>query len=328
MAEVELVSQLSFEKKALWMELLQEAGLTPPTKIPRTALLWEAGKLIGTASRTENIIKYIAVSREHQGEDRTATLLTALRQDAFQAGYDHLFLYTKPENEMLFRSLFFYPVAKTEQVLLLESRKNGIKDFLQSLQIQSAQGNVGSVVMNGNPFTLGHRFLIETAAQACDRLYVFVLSEDCSEFSFTDRFRMAKLGTADLSNVTVLPTGPYLISAATFPTYFLKDKAAADEAQCALDAGIFSQWFAPYFNISCRYIGTEPTCHVTAAYNRVLKQRLPELGIRVIEIPRLCAGDCPVSASTVRKWMAEKNWEEIQKLVPSTTFDYLYKQEE
>ena len=218
--DIELVKKLEGTKLQAWQALLQTSGLTPEEMPEVTILVWDEDSLIATGSRQENLLKYIAVSQARQGEDLTATVLTALRQNAFEAGYSHLFLYTKPKNEFWFSSLFFYPIAKTKDVLLMENRQNGIDSFLASLPADSCE-NAGAVVMNCNPFTKGHRYLIETAANECGHLYVFVLSEDKSEFSAADRLEMVKLGTQDLQNVTVLPTGPYLISGVTFPTYFL-----------------------------------------------------------------------------------------------------------
>ena len=310
-------------KGELWRKFLEKAGLTPDEQVERTALLWEDDQLIATGSRQGNILKCVAVDDSRQGEGLTATVLTALRQDAFSAGHSHLFLYTKPKNRWMFSSLFFYPIAQTGDVLLMENRQNGIGAFLKSLPAQPPQGVVGAAVMNCNPFTKGHRYLIETAAAQCDRLYVFVLSEDRSEFSAHDRMEMVKLGTADIPNVTVLPTGPYLISAATFPTYFLKEREKATQVQCQLDVAVFTQHFAPRFGITHRFVGTEPLSPMTAQYNQTLKECLPQAGITLVEIPRLEEDGTPVSASAVRARLQENNWEALETLLPPTTLDYL-----
>ena len=63
--------------------------------------------------------------------------------------------------------------------------------------------------MNCNPFTLGHRYLIEQASEKVDHLYVFVVEEDKSFFPFSDRIGLVKKGTADLKNITVKPSGKY-----------------------------------------------------------------------------------------------------------------------
>lgn len=324
--DIELTRRLPDSKKAKWKEFLSRAGLEADEQVESTVLIWDEGEIIATGSRMGNLLKCIAVDEFRQGEGLTATLLTQLRQDAFSQGYSHLFLYTKPKNELMFSSLFFYPIAKTDTVLLMENKKGGIESFLATLPEGPRDGTVGAAVMNCNPFTRGHRYLIETAASQCDRLYVFVLSEDKSEFSARDRMEMVKLGTADLPNVTVLPTGPYLISSATFPTYFLKDRESAEQVHCLLDIEIFSRYYAPKFGITRRYVGTEPLSQMTNQYNNALKTHLPGEGIELLEIPRLTREDTPISASAVRAALAQKDATTLEKLLPETTVRYLREQ--
>lgn len=321
--DTEILPKLTGRKRNIWEQLLRSSGLTPDEQVDCTLLIWDNDELIATGSRYGNILKCIAVDSSRQGEDLTATILTQLRQDALQAGYRHLFLYTKPQNRLMFSSLFFYPIAATDSVLLMENQQNGIGEFLDNLSVSPAEGITGAVVMNCNPFTLGHRYLIEQAAKECDQLLVFVLSEDRSYFKTADRMAMVKAGTADLPNVTVLPTGPYLISSATFPTYFLKEQADSLNVQCQLDVAVFGTHFVPKFNISRRFVGSEPFCPVTSAYNRALHQLLPEYGVSLYEIPRLEQECKPVSATTVRKLIEEKSEEGIRALVPDSTFQYL-----
>ena len=320
---MEILPKLTGRKRNIWEHLLRNAGLTPDDQVDCTLLIWDNGELIATGSRFGNILKCIAVDSSRQGEDLTATILTQLRQDALQAGHRHLFLYTKPQNRYMFSSLFFYPIAATDSVLLMENQQNGIGGFLDGLSISPADGITGAVVMNCNPFTLGHRYLIEQAAKECERLLVFVLSEDRSYFKTADRMAMVKAGTADLPNVTVLPTGPYLISSATFPTYFLKEQADTLNVQCQLDVAVFGTHFVPKFNITRRFVGSEPFCPVTSAYNQALRQLLPEYGVSLFEIPRLETNNTPVSATNVRKLIEEKDEEGIRALVPDSTFRYL-----
>lgn len=321
--DIEILPKLTGRNRKLWEQLLRSSALEPDTQTDSTLLVWDNDTLIATGSRFGNILKCIAVDSSRQGEDLTATILTNLRQDALQAGFRHLFLYTKPQNKLLFSSLFFYPIAATGAVLLMENQQKGIDTFLDSLSLSPSPGVTGAVVMNCNPFTLGHRYLIEQAAKDCDRLLVFVLSEDRSYFKTADRMAMVKAGTADLSNVTVLPTGPYLISSATFPTYFLKEQSSAQTVQCELDVAVFATHFAPKLGISRRYVGSEPFCPVTKAYNQTLHRLLPEYGISLYEIPRLEANGAPVSATTVRKCIENGDWESLRALVPESSFQYL-----
>lgn len=319
--DLELIPTLRGRRLEAWQALLAQTGLQPETPPEITALIWEDETLAATASRQGNLLKYIAIDPRYQGQDITARLITALRQDAMQKGHMHLFLYTKPGNLPLFQSLFFHPVAHTDQVLLMENRKNGVDSFLAQYPAQAQEGPIGGAVMNCNPFTLGHRYLIETAARDCRHLYVFVLSEDQSRFSAADRLEMVRRGTAHLPNVTVLPTGPYLISSATFPTYFLQDREQADQVQCLLDVQIFATRYAPHFGITRRYVGQEPLSPMTQRYNRALQAHLPQYGIEVREIPRLEQAGTPISASAVRRAMDENA--DIRHLVPETTYEYL-----
>jgi [citrate (pro-3S)-lyase] ligase len=249
--------------------------------------------------------------------------VTELRKDAFEDGHSHLFLYTKPSNKYIFSSLFFYPIAETDKVLFMENKRDGISSFLDSLPIAENGGRNGMIVMNCNPFTLGHQYLIEKAAFECDNLYVFVLSEEGDGFSAKDRFEMVKLGTSHLKNVTVLQTGPYLISSATFPTYFLKNRDSADEVLCDVDIEIFLKYFVSKFGINVRYVGTEPLSAMTNIYNETLRKRLPEAGVELVEIERKEIDSTPISASAVRKHIRTGEISQVEKIVPKTTYNYL-----
>ena len=173
---VELTDRLSGAKLTQWQDLLRLGGLEAEQMPQKTALLWEDDRLVATGSREDNILKYIAVHPDCQGQDLTSSVLSALRQDAFQNGHTHLFLYTKPQNQWMFTSLFFYPIAKTDKVLLMESKQDGISSFLAQLPADHTGEKIGSIVMNGNPFTKGHQHLVETAAKECDFVYLFILS--------------------------------------------------------------------------------------------------------------------------------------------------------
>lgn len=323
--DIEISARLRGDKLNIWQSFLKAAELEPSESVEKTALVWDNGSLVACGSLEGNLLKCIAVSESRQGEGLTATLLTALKNEAFSEGHRHLFLYTKPKNELMFSSLFFYGVAKTDKVLLMEDRKNGIGEFLDSLPCEKVNGTVGACVMNCNPFTLGHRYLIESAAKEVEFLYVFILSEDKGRFSADDRIKMARLGTADIPNVRVLPTGDYLISSKTFPTYFLKDREAAPKAQCELDIEIFAKYFAPKFNISRRFVGSEPLSPLTNMYNEALLENLPKKNIEVTVIDRLQKDGEIISASAFRKYLENGELEKARSLVPETTFGYILK---
>ena len=320
---IELLTAINETKFNIWKQFLKKASLEPDTLIDCTVLIWEGNTLIATGSRYDCVLKCLAVDEKHQGEGLTASLITTLRNDAFSNGIRHLFLYTKPQNKAIFEDLFFYPVAQTANVLLMEDKKDGINTFLESLPKNDTKGKTGCLVMNCNPFTLGHLYLTETAAKECDKLYIFVVSEDKSTFSANDRIEMVKRGTAHIKNVTVLPTGPYLISSATFPTYFLKDKENIEQIKCLLDIEIFAKYYAKKFNITTRFVGTEPFSQSTAQYNDALKKFLPENGIEITEIQRLEKSGSPISASRVRNLIERGKIQEVKELLPDSTYEFL-----
>ena len=303
---------------------LKMCGLTYDEGIDFSCALMEDDEIIASGSLDGATLKCIAVSPLHQGEDLASRLITELRRVAFDLGHDHLMLFTKPGNQMMFRQFGFYPVMRTADCLLMENKRDGLANYIASLGTPH-EGTVGAIVGNFNPFTLGHRYLVETAAAQCDHLHVFVLSEKKSAFPPEVRMELAKAACADISNLSFHPTGPYLVSSATFPSYFIKDKTKVGSVHCGLDVGIFGEKIAPALNITKRFLGTEPNCPVTRFYNEQMKQLLPGHGIGVIEIPRREIGEAAVSASRVRALLSEKNFEEIRPLVPETTFEYLKK---
>ena len=312
---------LTGRKLSQWQAFLAAAALKPDEDMDQTVTVWDEGEIIACGSRKGNLLKCIAVDPGRQGEGLTATVLTELKQEAFREGYKQLFLYTKPRNRILFAPLFFYPVAQTDNVLLMESTRGGIETFLKNLDpAPEKEEKVGCIVMNADPFTRGHQYLAETAAKQCDKLYIFVLSEDKGTFSAAERMELVKAGTAHLENVTVYPTGPYLISSATFPKYFLKDRETAQREHYVLDLAVFARCFVPHFGITHRFAGTEPTCAVTGGYNRAMAEILPQHNVEFVEIPRKQEQDNAISASTVRREMNQGNLEILKKLVPEATY--------
>ena len=200
---------------------------------------------------------------------------------------------------------------------MLSRQRDALGRFLAPLP-RWEEGITGSVVCHANPFTRGHLHLITTAAQQCDHVLVFVLAEESGPFPAADRLALVQEGTTHLSNVTVLSGGDFLVSRATFPAYFLKDAQSAENARCDLDLTLFGQQIAPALHITRRFIGEEPFSPTTAAYNRRMKEMLPTFGVAVTEIPRWEN----ISATTVRRLLAEGRLADIKPLVPETTYVY------
>lgn len=317
MSELHAASPL----KGYWLgkaqAFLAHHGLRMGEDADHTALLLEGDAILAAGSLCGNVLKYIAVEKDAQGEGACARIVTELVSEAYRRGQTHLFLYTKPDSSPLFRSLGFYDVIAAGDMAMLENRKGGLDAYLASLC--RGKGRQGAVVMNCAPFTLGHRYLVEQGAKTVDTLHLFVVSQAWGPFSPEKRFAMVQAGTADIPNILLHECGSYLVSAATFPTYFIKDRGRAEAAQAELDIALFARKIAPALSITVRFVGTEPYCPVTARYNLRLGEELPRFGIELVELPRRDG----ISASEVRRAMAVKDWERVRQLVPQSTYDAL-----
>jgi [citrate (pro-3S)-lyase] ligase len=190
-------------------------------------------------------------------------------------------------------------------------------------------GRIGAVVMNCNPFTLGHRWLVEYAARQVKYLYIFTVEENKSIFPFADRFELIKQGIADLPNVTVLPSGKFIISSITFTDYFSKSEIQDKVIDPTEDVRLFAEEIAPVLGITVRFAGEEPLDKVTKQYNDAMRRILPEYGVSFEEIPRKETGGAVVSASHVRALLETAPFAEVvdqlAQLVPATTLAYLEK---
>ena len=312
----------------LTREFLGQNGLQYDEGIQFTVNLYDHdGEIIATGSLESNVIKCVAISEEYQGEGLSASVMTHLMTYALQKGLDHLFIFTKPENEALFSGLGFYPVAATREAVLMENVRDGLQNYLKSLPRPEGITDVGAIVVNCNPFTNGHLYLIEKAASACQWLHIFVLAEDKSVFRAEVRHRLVREGVSHIKNVTVHSTSDYLISSATFPSYFIKERADADKINCTLDLTMFRDHFARELGIRKRFVGTEPLCPVTAAYNSQMKEFFKGSGIEIIEVPRVTSGGEAISASRVRRLMAAGDYEGLKSLVPPVTYSYITSEE-
>lgn len=301
------------------------------------------GEMIAGGGLKGNVIKCVAVDDAHKGEAIANTLISHLIAHANEEGHSNVMLFTKPKNRQLFESLSFRLLAEAPEAVLMETGIGGINNTVEALKkIREEKTNLttspsqhhntttpqplttttplrGVVVMNCNPFTLGHRYLIEQAAKQVERLFVMVVREDCSLFAYAERKAMVEQGVAHLENVTVIDGSEYAISQATFPTYFLKRLDDAADTQMLLDLDLFRRHIAPALGATVRFVGTEPTDQLTRRYNELMHEVLTD----VREISRLEKEGNAVSASRVRKAMEQGDMSTIRQLVPPTTLPYI-----
>lgn len=316
------------------------------------------GEMIAGGGLKGNVIKCVAVDDAHKGEAIANTLISHLIAHANEEGHSNVMLFTKPKNRQLFESLSFRLLAEAPEAVLMETGIGGLNNMVEQLKKIKEEGEVckennqeckkeektnlnittpqhlnpstpqplttttplrGVVVMNCNPFTLGHRYLIEQAAKQVERLFVMVVREDCSLFAYAERKAMVEQGVAHLENVTVIDGSEYAISQATFPTYFLKRLDDAADTQMLLDLDLFRRHIAPALGTTVRFIGTEPTDRLTRRYNQLMHEVLAD----VRETARLEKKGNAVSASRVRKAMEQGDMSTIRQLVPPTTLPYI-----
>ncbi len=305
-------------------ELLRQNGLTYDTDIDQTLILEGGERIVGTASISGKLIKCVAVDKKDRGEDLTALLLTAIIGAQRGKGQKNFFLFTKRELAETFKPFGFYHIASGKRSILMEYSRNGFRDYLEQLARMAVKADrVGCIVMHANPFTKGHRFLVEYGANRCRVLHVFVLSDEKAFFGKEERLALVTQGVSDLKNVIVHSAGDYIISPATFPAYFLKSPGEVAEEHARIDIDLFLEGIVSALGITDRFVGEEPEDELTAMYNRQLMELLPPRGIALHQLPRLSAGEWPVSASRVRRAILDQNRLELREMLPDSSYEYI-----
>lgn len=304
-------------------QLLQQEGIRRDGNLDYICGLFDDDwNLVATGSAFHNTIRCLAVSHTRQGEGLLNQIVSHLMDVQAQRGNFRVFLYTKPGSAKFFGDLGFYEIARVEgKLVFMENRRNGFASFCNALTPKAGAGTTAAIVMNANPFTLGHRYLVETCAGENDTVHLFVLEEEAGPIPFAVRWRLVNEGVADLPNVHVHKSGPYMISSATFPSYFLKDSDDVIKTQAVLDASVFAK-LSKDLGITRRYVGSEKASHVTALYNEVLSSKLPENGIECRILERKESDSRIISASTVRQAIHDGTLETVKDMLPETTYAY------
>lgn len=296
-----------------------------------------------------NVIKCVAVSESARSEGLMNILVSRLIAIAREEGRESVKAFTKPENEGIFKSLGFALIASSPNAILMENGRGGLPEYRKYLESLARPGRNGAIVMNANPFTKGHRYLVEQTASLVDNLYVIVVREDRSRFPYAERKAMIEAGCAGLDNVIVCEGSDYAISAATFPTYFLKKLDDATDTQIALDLDLFVNHIAKPLGVTVRFAGSEPEDALTRRYNELMAEILPGTSVAVVrqahqpdselvegsavrqarrpidfvEIPRLEQKGKPLSATSLRRALDKGGFKEAMEYIPKSTVPYL-----
>jgi [citrate (pro-3S)-lyase] ligase len=285
-------------------------------------IIRDAGEIIATVSVKKNLIKFFYIDDKYQGEGLAIELINSALEDIIAKGYRSYFVFTKAKNENIFTSLSMDTIEKTEDVVLLEGGFFKYADWIEIIKKDLDKDEYNAIVMNANPLTLGHEYLVDKALENDRDLIIFVLEEDASYFSTRDRYEIVKKHYQDNDRVHVYKSGPYIISRATFPTYFLKKDTDKLKVYTELDAKIFARRIAKDLNIKKRYFGTEPIDKVTQKYNEMMMKILSEYGIATEFIERKTIDGEVISASKVRECY-ENDFSACKKYLSSDVYELL-----
>lgn len=309
---------------------LSSLGLDYDYESDVTVLVRHGDEMIATGSLRGSVLQCFGVKPEYRGIGLTQMVVDRLLTTAYEAGHTRVFVYTPPANVDVFRGMGFRLLVDTSLAALLEIGSPTVKDYVDELSryalsssCERHDGAIGGLVMNCNPFTLGHQYLVEYASKNCNHVFLLVVEEDRSVFPFHVRIELVKKGTAHLHNVTVLPSGPYVISLATFPSYFTPEVTTHARAGASVDASLYGKYVAKALGIKKRFVGQEPLSPVTAIYNATMHEVLHYYGVSVLEIPRLMIDGRVVSASLVRELLRKGQDRSLPSLVPPVTLDFL-----
>ena len=310
-----------------------------PDEIDLTIILYNLNdEIIGTGSFKNQTLKFVVVAEKFR--DTTAfPLIVSYLMEKVLINHKRCFVYTKPKTSILFEGLGFKEISRAEPLFaVLEFGYESIKNFqkyLSEKKVEVGSGSAAAIVVNCNPFTLGHLYLIEKAASENDVVYLFVVKENLSCFPNDIRERIIRDGISHLDNVVMLTTGPYIVSGAIFPNYFLKHESwtLITQKQAEIDVKIFAKYIVPVLGINKRYVGTENYCTITEAYNKAMKEFLPLVGCDVVEVTRKFIGKDKnnepnyISASKVRNAIKNKQLDSIIEFLPKVTKEFLLSDE-
>ncbi|MBQ5508153.1 MAG: GNAT family N-acetyltransferase, partial [Muribaculaceae bacterium] len=116
----------------------------------------------------KDIIKCVAVSETLRGTGVSQQLISHLISEISSREVNSIKVFTKPSNAEIFQSLGFKTIGESDKALMLENSLEGITCYTKYLQSLKKDGKNGLIVMNANPFTLGHKYLVEQAAKQVD----------------------------------------------------------------------------------------------------------------------------------------------------------------
>ena len=290
-------------------------------------------KLMSESNIKSGDIVIIFDNNQHFEEIENIDLTEVLYNPNINAGWfvDNVYHANHIVNRMYSKKIYEeikpYVKGTVKEISIKQANEGIIANIYLNKYFSEFKGDryksVGSIVMNANPFTRGHKYLVEEALKKVDFLIVFVVSEDKSFFSFSERFAIVKENLKSYENVMVVPSGDIIASNNTFPEYFFKIIDDNTEYNIRRDFELFAKYIAPELNITKRFVGTEPSDSLTNMYNKIMLEILPKNNIDVCVIKRRENAGGIVSASVVRNMIKENNYFQLKEYITVMTYRFL-----
>ncbi|MFP7699558.1 GNAT family N-acetyltransferase [Candidatus Phytoplasma pyri] len=316
------------DKKNLYKinNFLKNQGLKKDIVDDFGVIFAENQEIIGTVGRYRNNLKCLAIAQEYQNHNIANQLITFMIEKIYQKGFNEVFVFTKNDYFFIFKNLGFELIYGNENFGFFTNRHDLFLKYIDYLHNQTKiSSNSGIIVINANPFTKGHEYLIKQSLKISDIIYLIVVKEEGSFFDYQKRLEMVKLGVNNIKNVIVLEGSNYLISKNVFPSYFLPSTEEVIKQQTILDTYIFINYIAKALKVKKRFVGEEPYSLTTYHYNNTMKNILKQNNLELIIFPRLKFKNKYISATQVRKLFVLGQFDKLSSLIPETTLNYLKK---
>lgn len=306
--------------KELLISFLDSINLSFDDEIDSCYVIKENDHIIACGCLKDNILKMIGVDNTKQATDLASKIISSLIEECQNKGYKQYYVFTKIEYIEHFKSFGFNELVSFNGIVFMEMGLSTFDEYISNIKLKMDRNKVyDCIVMNCNPITNGHMYLIEKAYHQNNNLIIFLVETNKSFFSFDVRYDLVKQATAHLKDLLIIPSGNYIISSVTFPTYFLKELSQKAEYYANIDLLLFEMMMNK-LNLRYRFVGSEPIDKATNMYNVTMSKILKD---KLIIIDRLTYNNEVISASYIRRLLEEKRFDLMKELLPKTTYDYL-----
>jgi [citrate (pro-3S)-lyase] ligase len=218
----------------------------------------EEGEMVACGGISGKILKCVAVTPRLRGQRFVLKVIDELLEAAKKRGQKELFLFSSPKNQAYFESHGFGLIGSSGNEVILMENTDNLGRYKAQLREKRVEGKaIGSAVLCDTPLRDREIALIQRASHMCDWLHVFIVCDHDKEGFTSDRAAVLRERLKAFENITVHERSEYMISKATFPTYFIQDQDRISALHAELDLKIFKEHIAPSLGITHRFVGSE-----------------------------------------------------------------------